>query len=134
MATCTAFGPSGLEKYGELPLDRRIPLFEHDLPSTAAIRDAVQWLLRDPDGAPPGTLSRPAPAPTRGGGPPPSRPVTVRLQNATIREILDAIIRANPDYSWGVRYLDAHGTLPQLDFRFSERGSSPSSTVPLRGR
>jgi hypothetical protein len=125
---------AGLEKYGELPLDRRIPLFEHDLPSSAAVRDAVQWLLRDPDGAPPGTLSRPVPAQTRGGGPPPSRPVTVRVQNATIREILDAIIRANPDFSWGVRYLDAHGTLPQLDFRFTDRGSSTSSTVPLRGR
>jgi hypothetical protein len=58
----------------------------------------------------------------------------VRLQNATIREILDAIVRANPDYSWGVRYLDAHGTIPQLDFRLTERGSSSTSTVPLRGR
>ena len=124
---------TGLDRYGELPIDRRIAVFEHDLPSTAAVRDAVQWLLRDPEGAPPGTLSRQSTA-GRAGGPPPARPAAVRLQNATIREILDAIVRANPDYSWGVRYLDAHGTIPQLDFRLSDRGSSTASTIPLRGR
>ena len=127
------FRSVGLEAFGELPLDRRIPLFEHDLPSISAIRDAAAWLLRGPDPRRP-TFNAPPVGGVRPAGAPESRPVTVRLENATVREIFDAIGRANPDLTWGVHYLDANGTVPQVEYRLNERNSGTSATVALPGK
>ena len=127
------FRSVGLESFGELPLDRRIPLFEHDLPSISAIRDAAAWLLRGPDPKRP-AFNAPPLGGVRPAGAPESRPVTVRLENATVREIFDAIGRANPDLTWGVHYLDANGTVPQVEYRLNERNSSTSATVALPGK
>ena len=128
------FRSVGIESFGELPLDRRIPLFEHDLPNIAAIRDAAAWLLRGSDARLP-TFATPPPASSvRPTGAPEARPFTVRLENATVREIFDAIARANPDITWGVHYLNANGTVPQVEFRLNERNSATSATVALPGK
>ena len=108
-------------------------LFEHDLPSISAIRDAAAWLLRGPDPKRP-AFNAPPLGGVRPAGAPESRPVTVRLENATVREIFDAIGRANPDLTWGVHYLDANGTVPQVEYRLNERNSSTSATVALPGK
>jgi hypothetical protein len=127
------FRSVGIESFGELPLDRRIPLFEHDLPNIVAIRDAAAWLLRGPDPRRP-TFSAPPAGGVRSPGAPESRSVTVRLENATVREIFDAIGRANPDLTWGVHYLNANGTVPQVEYRLNERNSATGTTVALPGK
>ena len=123
----------GLETVKDLPLDRRVASFEHDLPAISSIREAVRGLLLSTGVERPVVQSGAAGADIITSSPnrPAERPIAVRLRNATIREILDEISRLHGELTWSVRYLYVNGTMPQLDFALSVRNSTTGSTVYL---
>lgn len=124
----------GLDAMKDLPLDRRVASFEHDLPTVSAVRDAMRRVLLTSlaDGSP--ASSGPGVELITSGGQAADRPIAVRMRNATIREILNEISRAHGELTWGVRYLYVNGTMPQLELSFSVRNSTTGSVVYLPGK
>ena len=43
-----------------------------------------------------------------------NRPVTLKMSNVTVRQILDEVARQYGDCSWSVRYTEANGTYPEM--------------------
>jgi hypothetical protein len=119
--TWTADGPiyrirsRAIAGAADLPLDRRIETFDRGIETFSEIFQVMRSLLdrtsssRIAIGVPNQTVAV--------GGPPPSagdRPIAISLRNATIRQILDEIVRQHGGIAWAVRYVEANGLYPEL--------------------
>jgi hypothetical protein len=124
----------------DMPLDRLIGNFEGRFESLTALAHGVRELFTitpaprrgetpvDVFGAT-GGANRNTMSPMAGAL---ERPLSMRLRNVTVRRILDEIAKAHGDLSWSVRYIDAHGTYPEFELRFSQPSSATGLTVHIR--
>ena len=61
------------------------------------------------------------------------RPVTLKMTNVTVRQVLDEMARqCGADCSWAVRYTEANGIYPELMFTWSVGTGSSGVTMPIK--
>ena len=131
---------AGLSGARDLPLDRRVRNFEGRFESLTALLHGVRELFTiqpaprrgetavNVFGAT-GAANRTTMSPTAGAL---ERPLSLKLRNVSVRQILDEIARAHGTLSWSVQYIDAHGTYPEFELRFSQAGSATGLPIPIR--
>ena len=131
---------AALAKSRDMPLDRRIRNFEGRFESLTALAQGVRELFTiDPAprrGATPvdvfgmtGGANRITMSPTAGAL---ERPLSLKLRNVSVRQVLDEIGKTHRELSWSVRYIDAHGTYPEFELRLSQPQSATGLTIPVR--
>jgi len=101
---------------GDLPLDRKIAAIDRQIATQANIFQTVQQLMDRSQSA---SLTLPliGQGPnitTIGPGPARGQPVALHLRDATVRQILDEIVRQHGAVQWGVRYIEANGLYPEM--------------------
>jgi hypothetical protein len=124
----------------DLPLDRRVRSFEGRFESLTALLHGVRELFTIQPaprrGETPvnvfgatGAANRTTMSPAAGAL---ERPLSLKLRNVSVRQILDEIARAHGTLSWSVQYTDAHGTFPEFEVRLSQAGSATGLVVSIR--
>lgn len=124
----------------DLPLDRRVRNFEGRFESLTALAHGVRELFTivpaPRRGATPvnvfgatGGANRTTMSPTAGAL---ERPLSLKLRNVSVRQILDEMAKAHGTLSWSVQYIDAHGTYPEFELRLSQPDSATGLPISIR--
>ena len=131
---------AGLSGARDLPLDRRVRNFEGRFESLTALAHGVRELFTivpaPRQGATPvnvfgatGGANRTTMSPTAGAL---ERPLSLKLRNVSVRQILDEMAKAHGTLSWSVQYIDAHGTYPEFELRLSQPDSATGLPISIR--